>query len=118
VIVPGDMGRASWVLVGGPESLTRSFGTTCRCRGRCLSRTAATKLAQGRNIAAELSTSGVIARSRSREGLAEEQPAAYKDVDVVVDTVHRAGSAEGRRLRRAGRDQGLTAATHDASSLT
>jgi tRNA-splicing ligase RtcB len=91
VIIPGDMGRASWVLVGGPESLARSFGTTCHGAGRCLSRTAATKAARGRNIRDELASSGVIARCRSREGLAEEQPAAYKDVDIVVDTVHRAG---------------------------
>jgi len=91
VIIPGDMGRASWVLVGGPRSMERSFGTTCHGAGRCLSRTAATKAAQGRDIRTELERAGVIARSRSREGLAEEQPAAYKDVDEVVDVVHRAG---------------------------
>jgi len=91
VIVPGDMGRASWVLVGGPRSLERSFGTTCHGAGRCLSRTAATKAAQGRDIRTELERAGVIARSRSHEGLAEEQPSAYKDVDLVVDVVHRAG---------------------------
>jgi tRNA-splicing ligase RtcB len=92
VIIPGDMGRASWVLVGGPRSLERSFGTTCHGAGRCLSRTAATKAAKGRNILDELlKQSGVVARCRSREGLAEEQPAAYKDVDIVVDVVHRAG---------------------------
>jgi len=103
VIIPGDMGRASWVLVGGPRSLERSFGTTCHGAGRCLSRTAATKAARGRNIAHELERAGVIARSRSREGLAEEQPAAYKDVDVVVDVVHRAGlSSKVARLRPLG----------------
>ena len=103
VIIPGDMGRASWVLVGGPRSLERSFGTTCHGAGRCLSRTAATKAAQGRSIAAELERAGVIARSRSREGLAEEQPAAYKDVDMVVDVVHRAGlSMQVARLRPLG----------------
>ena len=103
VIIPGDMGRASWVLVGGPRSLERSFGTTCHGAGRCLSRTAATKAAQGRSIAHELERAGVIARSRSRDGLAEEQPAAYKDVDVVVDVVHRAGlSSKVARLRPLG----------------
>jgi tRNA-splicing ligase RtcB (3'-phosphate/5'-hydroxy nucleic acid ligase) len=91
VIIPGDMGRASWVLVGGPRSMERSFGTTCHGAGRCLSRTAATKAAQGRDIRTELERAGVIARSRSHEGLAEEQPSAYKDVDLVVDVVHRAG---------------------------
>jgi tRNA-splicing ligase RtcB (3'-phosphate/5'-hydroxy nucleic acid ligase) len=103
VIIPGDMGRASWVLVGGPRSLARSFGTTCHGAGRCLSRTAATRAAKGRNIQHELARGGVIARSRSREGLAEEQPAAYKDVDVVVDVVHRAGlSTKVARLRPLG----------------
>ena len=103
VIIPGDMGRASWVMVGGPRSLQRSFGTTCHGAGRCMSRTAATKAARGRNIGAELERGGVIARSRSREGLAEEQPQAYKDVDVVVDVVHRAGlSLKVARLRPLG----------------
>jgi len=103
VIIPGDMGRASWVLVGGPRSLERSFGTTCHGAGRCLSRTAATKAARGRNIQHELEQGGVVARCRSREGLAEEQPAAYKDVDIVVDVVHRAGlSLKVARLRPLG----------------
>jgi len=103
VIIPGDMGRASWVLVGGPRSMERSFGTTCHGAGRCLSRTAATRAAKGRDIRDELSRSGVVARSRSREGLAEEQPLAYKDVDIVVDIVHRAGlSSKVARLRPLG----------------
>jgi tRNA-splicing ligase RtcB len=103
VIIPGDMGRASWVLLGGPRALERSFGTTCHGAGRCLSRTAATKAAKGRNIRDELAKSGVVARSRSLEGLAEEQPLAYKDVDIVVDVVHRAGlSTKVARLRPLG----------------
>jgi len=103
VIIPGDMGRASWVLRGGPRSLERSFGTTCHGAGRCLSRTAATKAARGRDIQAELWERGIVARSRSREGLAEEQPQAYKDVDLVVDVVHRAGlSLKVARLRPLG----------------
>ena len=103
VIIPGDMGRASWVLVGGPRSMERSFGTTCHGAGRCMSRTAATRAARGRDIGEELRQGGVIARCRSREGLAEEQPLAYKDVDVVVDIVHRAGlSTKVARLRPLG----------------
>ena len=103
VIIPGDMGRASWVLLGGPRSLERSWGTTCHGAGRCMSRTSATRAARGRNIRHELELAGVVARSRSREGLAEEQPAAYKDVDVVVDVVHRAGlSTKVARLRPLG----------------
>jgi tRNA-splicing ligase RtcB len=103
VIIPGDMGRASWVLVGGARSMERSFGTTCHGAGRAMSRTAAAREARGRSIRDELLAAGVVARARSREGLAEEQPAAYKDVDVVVDVVHRAGlSTKVARLRPLG----------------
>src|SRR5436305_14242669 len=87
VIIPGDMGRASWVLVGLPGSMEQTFGTTCHGAGRALSRTAAVKEAGGRRIDKELEARGVIARSQSRRGLAEEQPNAYKDADEVVDVV-------------------------------
>jgi tRNA-splicing ligase RtcB (3'-phosphate/5'-hydroxy nucleic acid ligase) len=87
------MGRASWVLVGGPAAMERSFGSSCHGAGRALSRTAAVKAAKGRDVRAELAAGGVVARSTSRRGLDEEQPDAYKDVDRVVDVVHRAGLA-------------------------
>jgi tRNA-splicing ligase RtcB (3'-phosphate/5'-hydroxy nucleic acid ligase) len=90
VIIPGDMGRASWVLVGQPGSMQRSFGTCCHGAGRLMSRTAAIKHAQGRRIDRELADRGVIARARSWKGLAEEQPDAYKNVDQVVEVVHQA----------------------------
>jgi tRNA-splicing ligase RtcB len=93
VIIPGDMGRASWVLVGRPASMEKTFGTTCHGAGRVMSRTAAIQNAQGRRIDRELAEQGVIAKCRSWKGLAEEQPAAYKDVSLVVDVVHRAGLA-------------------------
>lgn len=103
VIIPGDMGRASWVLAGQPGSMQHSFGTTCHGAGRCMSRTAAVKHAQGRRIDKELEGRGVIARARSWKGLAEEQPAAYKDVDLVVEVVHKAGiSKKVARLRPIG----------------
>jgi len=98
VIIPGDMGRASWVLVGQPGSMERAFGSTCHGAGRLMSRTAAVQNAQGRRIDQELAEKGIIARCRSWKGLAEEQPDAYKDVDLVVDVVHRAGLA--RRVAR------------------
>src|SRR5438067_1004919 len=91
VIIPGDMGRASWVLVGQPGSMERTFGTTCHGAGRAMSRTAAVKDAAGRRIDKELEARGVIARAQSRKGLAEEQPAAYKNVDDVVEVVDQAG---------------------------
>jgi tRNA-splicing ligase RtcB len=91
VIIPGDMGRASWVLVGQPGSMEKTFGTTCHGAGRAMSRTAAVKEAAGRRIDKELEARGVIARAQSHRGLAEEQPKAYKDVDEVVEVVHKAG---------------------------
>jgi tRNA-splicing ligase RtcB len=103
VIIPGDMGRASWVLVGQPGSMEKTFGTTCHGAGRAMSRTAAVKEAAGRRIDKELEARGVIARSQSRKGLAEEQPKAYKNVDDVVDVVHQAGlSKKVARMRPIG----------------
>jgi tRNA-splicing ligase RtcB len=103
VIIPGDMGRASWILVGQPGSMARTFGTTCHGAGRAMSRTAAVKAAGGRRIDKELEARGVIARAQSRRGLAEEQPSAYKNVDDVVDVVHQAGlSAKVARMRPIG----------------
>jgi tRNA-splicing ligase RtcB (3'-phosphate/5'-hydroxy nucleic acid ligase) len=93
VIIPGDMGRASWVLAGQPGSMEPTFGTACHGAGRVMSRTAAVKHAAGRRIDQELAAKGIIARARSWKGLAEEQPDAYKDVDLVVDIVHRANLA-------------------------
>jgi tRNA-splicing ligase RtcB len=91
VIIPGDMGRASWVLVGQPGSMEHTFGTTCHGAGRAMSRTAAVREAGGRRIDKELEAKGIIARARSWRGLAEEQPKAYKDVNDVVEVVHQAG---------------------------
>src|SRR5256714_8404893 len=103
VIIPGDMGRASWVLVGQQGSMDRTFGTTCHGAGRAMSRTAAIKDAGGRRIDKELEAKGIIARAQSRKGLAEEQPKAYKDVDEVVEVVHQAGiSRKVARLRPIG----------------
>jgi len=103
VMIPGDMGRASWVLVGQPGSMEKTFGTTCHGAGRAMSRTAAVKASRGRHIQRELAERGVVARARSWRGLAEEQPDAYKDVDLVVDVVHRAGlSRKVARMRPIG----------------
>ena len=103
VLIPGDMGRASWVLVGQPGSMRRTFGTTCHGAGRRMSRTKAVRHAQGRQIDRELLSRGVVARCRSRRGLAEEQPDAYKDVNDVVDVVDSAGlSRKVARMRPVG----------------
>lgn len=103
VIIPGDMGRASWVLVGAAGSMTQTFGTTCHGAGRALSRKAAAKDTDGHRIARELEEQGIIARSRTLKGLAEEQPKAYKEVDRVVEVVHQANlSRKVARLRPIG----------------
>ncbi len=103
VLIPGDMGRASWVLAGQAGSMAQTFGTTCHGAGRAMSRTAAVKQAAGRRIDKELEGRGIIARARSWKGLAEEQPAAYKDVDLVVEVVHKAGiSKKVARMRPIG----------------
>jgi tRNA-splicing ligase RtcB len=94
VIIPGDMGRASWVLVGQQGSMEQSFGTACHGAGRVMSRTAAVAHAQGRRIDQELLAKGIEARAHSWRGLAEEQPDAYKDVDLVVNVVHKANLAK------------------------
>jgi len=103
VIIPGSMGTASWVLAGQPGSMAQTFGTTCHGAGRMMSRTAAIKLAGDRRIDKELDAIGIIARARGHKGLAEEQPAAYKDVDQVVEVVDKAGiSKKVARLRPVG----------------
>lgn len=94
VLIPGDMGRASWVLAGLPGSMLHSFGSACHGAGRVMSRHAAVRHAQGREIERELRDRGVVVRARSWEGLAEEQPDAYKNVDRVVEVVHQAGLAK------------------------
>ena len=103
VIIPGSMGTASWVLAGQLGSMEQSFGSSCHGAGRMMSRTAAVKLAGGRRIDKELDALGIIARARGHKGLAEEQPAAYKDVDQVVEVVDKAGiSKKVARLRPVG----------------
>ena len=98
VIIPGDMGRNSYLLLGTATAVEETFGTTCHGAGRLMSRTAAVKASRGRSIAKELEEKGIIAMGRGRNALEEEQPDAYKDVNDVVRVVHEAGIA--RRLAR------------------
>lgn len=94
VIVPGDMGRFSYILCGSQAAMEQTFGSCCHGAGRLLSRHAAIKAAKGRSILNELKQRGVIARARGRHGLEEEQPDAYKDAGEVVRVVHNAGLAK------------------------
>ncbi|HEX9617457.1 MAG TPA: RtcB family protein, partial [Anaerolineales bacterium] len=93
VLVPGSMGTASWVLVGTQGSMERSFGSTCHGAGRVMSRSRAKKTVRGEELREELLARGIHIRAGSLAGLAEEAPQAYKDVDMVVETVAGAGIA-------------------------
>jgi tRNA-splicing ligase RtcB len=93
VLIPGNMGTHSYLLVGQEQAMRETFGSTCHGAGRAMSRHEAIRRASGRSIQKELAGKGIIARARSREGLMEEQPEAYKDVNEVVEVVHRAGLA-------------------------
>jgi len=90
VIIPGDMGRNSYLLVGTKKA-EETFYSTCHGAGRMMSRSAAIKVGRGRSISAELEKKGIIVKSTGRETLAEEMPEAYKDVNKVVNIVHEAG---------------------------
>jgi tRNA-splicing ligase RtcB len=91
VLIPGDMGRNSYILVGTDLALQETFGSTCHGAGRILSRTAALKEAKGRRIDKELEEKGIIVMSSDRSTLAEEMPSAYKNVSDVVEVVTIAG---------------------------
>jgi tRNA-splicing ligase RtcB len=91
VLVPGDMGRYSFVLVGTPAGYRETFGSACHGAGRLMSRSRAKKAAKGRAIVRELEDKGIIVRGASRGTIVEEMPDAYKDVDNVVHVLHGAG---------------------------
>ena len=90
-IVPGSMGTASYVIVGTEKALLESFGTVCHGAGRSMSRSAAMKSKRGEQVKKELEALGEVVKAASIQGLAEEMPEAYKDVDEVVESVVRAG---------------------------
>ncbi len=93
VVVPGDMGRVSFLLAGAEGAMEKTFGSCCHGAGRRLSRTAAKKQYSGKDLIDELGRAGIIVRATSAQVAAEEAPGAYKDVSQVVDSVVRAGLA-------------------------
>ncbi|MBZ5725879.1 MAG: RtcB family protein [Acidobacteriia bacterium] len=93
VFVPGSMGTASWVLVGQQGALDETFGSVCHGAGRLMSRTAVRKGKDARHEQRKLEEQGILVRSESRDGILEELPEAYKDVDEVIEVVHGAGLA-------------------------
>jgi tRNA-splicing ligase RtcB len=98
VLIPGSMGTSSYVLVGAEGAMRESFGTCCHGAGRVMSRTAAKKSPYAQDAKQRLEDLGIIVRADSRDGITEEIPEAYKDVDAVIDVVHNAGLA--RRVAR------------------
>ncbi len=94
VLIPGDMGTCSYVLAGSKKAMEETFGSTCHGAGRVLSRRQAIKLAKGRAINREMEDKGIFVQSRGRTTLKEEISEAYKDVSLVVESVHMAGLAK------------------------
>jgi len=91
ILIPGDMGRLSYVLVGTEQAMKETFGSTCHGAGRMQSRSAMKKRLNGRDVLRELESRGIAVRAGSMSGLAEEAPEAYKDVEAVVNVAHGAG---------------------------
>jgi tRNA-splicing ligase RtcB (3'-phosphate/5'-hydroxy nucleic acid ligase) len=93
VIIPGSMGTASWILLGNARSLDLSFGSTAHGAGRAMSRSAAKKNYTVESVKKQLESKGIYIKALSKNGIVEEAPEAYKDVDAVVEVSHRLGIA-------------------------
>ena len=91
VLIPGDMGSASYVLVGTANAMSETFGSTCHGAGRLMSRTSAAKRFSANEVVSMLQSRGIYIKAASRDGIVEEAPGAYKDVDEVVRVAHGAG---------------------------
>ncbi len=103
VLIPGDMGRYSFVAVGTEKAMQETFGSTCHGAGRVQSRKKALKAGKGRDLIAELHKAGVVIQAKGKRTIAEEMPYAYKDVADVVEIMHQAGvSRKVARLRPVG----------------
>jgi tRNA-splicing ligase RtcB len=99
VLIPGDMGRCSYILVGTERAMKESFGSTCHGAGRIQSRTAAKRSLRGADVAKALAARGIMVKAGSMSSLAEEASEAYKDITEVVDVTHKAGIS--RKVARA-----------------
>jgi tRNA-splicing ligase RtcB (3'-phosphate/5'-hydroxy nucleic acid ligase) len=103
VFIPGSMGTASWVLAGRQGAMEETFGSVCHGAGRLMSRTAVRRGKDARQEQRKLEARGILVRSESRDGILEELPEAYKNVDEVIEVVHHAGlAAKVARLRPMG----------------
>jgi len=93
VLIPGSMGTASWILLGKPNSMSLSFGSTAHGAGRTMSRSKAKRNYKESEVRKSLSDKGIFIKALTRDGVVEETPQAYKDVDSVVDVSHELGIA-------------------------
>ena len=91
VLVPGSMGTASWILLGQPNSMELSFGSTAHGAGRMMSRSKARRNYTEQQVRESLNSKGIFIKSLTRDGVVEETPQAYKDVNAVVDVSHSLG---------------------------
>ncbi len=98
VLVPGDMGRYSFVLAGTEGAMSETFGSSAHGAGRKMGRRQAKKVAKGRNLRREMEDRGILVRAASQATIDEEMPEAYKDAAEVVETTHGAGI--GRKVAR------------------
>jgi tRNA-splicing ligase RtcB len=98
VLVPGDMGTASFVCAGTDKALSETFGSSCHGAGRMMSRKKASKARKATDLMEELNAQGIAVMARSNRTLTEESPEAYKDIDVVAQVLERSGI--GRRVAR------------------
>jgi tRNA-splicing ligase RtcB len=94
VLIPGDMGRISYVLVGTERAMRETFGSTCHGAGRLMSRSAARRAVRGSELIKEMASRGITVRTGSLSGLAEEASVAYKDVTDVVEVADRTGLSQ------------------------
>ncbi|MGC2680939.1 MAG: RtcB family protein, partial [Candidatus Nitrosopolaris sp.] len=93
VIIPGSMGTASWLLLGSQKSMDLSFGSTAHGAGRTMSRGAAKRKYNEQSVKNALESRGIYVKALTREGIVEETPEAYKDVDTIADISHNLGIA-------------------------
>ena len=93
VLIPGSMGTASWILLGQPNSMDLSFGSTAHGAGRTMSRSKARRNFTESDVKQSLNSKGILIKALTRDGIIEETPQAYKDVDAVVDVSHNLGIA-------------------------
>src|SRR5262249_40913661 len=93
VIIPGSMGTASWILLGNDKSLDLSFGSTAHGAGRTMSRSAAKRSYTAEGVKSSLESKGIYLKALTKDGMGEEPPEAYKDVDAVANVSHSLGIA-------------------------